>query len=381
MAVHSGCQRVALIGTGGIAGKFRDALKEIPSVALVAGCARTPGKATTFLNGVSDDAGQPARGYTDAEEMLRTEHPDFVIDCSPSGVHAVHIKLCAAVGVDLLTEKPIVMNGEQLHEAVEVVAAAGILVGGIFQHRFLRCYQELHAAISAGRFGQLSAINIAVPWYRGASYYQAGEWRGKPESDGGAVMNQGVHEVDLALWLASAAMRLPHGQNPVEMLSAFSTNVAHKDVISVEDTATVSVRFRNGALGSWYFTTAANGAQEGAKSLSVFGSEGSVVIAGNAVSRWDFVNELPTDAEIRAELGVSSGGNASKNPLAISHGPHRANIEAFMTWRDEGGEFDLDLVGAGLAPVTVASIYKSAGSEGTVLAPPNLGHLVSRLAG
>lgn len=381
MSRHAGIQRAALIGTGGIADKFKLALGEIGNVELVAGCARTPGKATAFLQGVFDDTGQPARGYTDAREMLQAEQVDFAIDCSPSGSHADHIRLCAEMGVDLITEKPIVMNADQLRAAVDAVVSSGILVGGVFQHRFLRCYQALHAAICSGRFGKLSAINIAVPWFRSDRYYRTGDWRGKPESDGGAVMNQGVHEVDIALWLASAALGLPHGQNPVEMLSAFTSNVAHADVISVEDTATVNVRYRGGALGSWYFSTAANGMQEGAKSLSVFGSGGSVVIANNAVTRWDFVEEAPEDEQIRAELGVSTSGNASKDPHAIAHGPHRANLEAFMRWRETGGEFDLDLVGAGLAPVTVDAIYSSARGEGTVLAPPNLSHLVDRLGG
>ncbi len=187
--------------------------------------------------------------------------------------------------------------------------------------------------------------------------------------------------MDLAPWLAAAAMQLPHGHNPVAMLCAFSGNVAHKGLISVEDTATVSVRYRSGAVGSWFFSTAANGAQEGAKSLSVFGSRGSVVISGNAVTRWDFVDELSTDAAIRDELGVSTSGNASKDPWAIGHGPHRANIEAFMEWRAGSGEFELDLIGASLAPVTVDAIYRSAANSGETIAPPNLGHLVSQFHG
>ena len=376
---QSALRRAVILGAGGIAGKFKAALAEIEGVRLVAASARTPGKAAAFLAGVNDEQGRLARSYIDSREMLQRERPDFAIDCSPSGAHFDNILLCAEEAVDLLSEKPIVMGMHQLQDAVAAAAEAGIKVGGVFQHRYLPCYQELHAALAEGRFGRLSAINVCVPWFRGEQYYRSGEWRGKPESDGGAVMNQGSHEVDLALWLGSAALRLPRGQNPVEMLSAFTSNVAHQGLITVEDTATVNVLFRNGALGSWYFSTAANSKEEGAKSVSVFGSGGSVVIAGNAVARWDFVEELPKDAEIRSRCGVSTSGNASKNPLAIAHGPHRANVEAFMAWLDGDDGFELDIVGAGMAPVTIDAIYESAKTGGSVVAPSNLGHLM-RLA-
>ncbi len=106
--------RVAIIGAGGIAGKIKDALAEIPRTYLVAASARTPGKAQSFLAGCKDDLGDPSRGYTNNEEMLHREHPDFVVDCSPSGLHPDNILLCAKMHTNILSEKPVVMNLRQL---------------------------------------------------------------------------------------------------------------------------------------------------------------------------------------------------------------------------------------------------------------------------
>ncbi len=369
--MNSKWKRVALIGAGGIAKNFSKALAELPNVQLVAASARTPGKAAAFL---ADTHG--AVPYTDTAQMLQVAKPDFAVDCSPSGNHLSNIQLCASLGVHILSEKPVVMNYQQLEQAVEAVVRGGIKAGGIFQHRFLPAYLSLRDAIKSGRFGMLSAVNICLPWYRKPEYYAQGEWRGKPESDGGAVMNQGSHEIDIALWLASASVNLAVGENPIAKLVAFTSNVAHQGLITVEDTASVSVQFRNGALGSWHFTTAANGKADGVKTVSVYGSEGMVVIAGNAVREWNFLTELPGDEAIRSGAGMQSTGNAASNPLAINHGLHKENIAAFVRWLNGEGEFELDLIGAGMAPIVADLICKSNGAS---LSPPSLVELAARL--
>src|SRR5207237_2099306 len=128
----------------------------------------------------------------------------------------------------------------------------GVTLGGIFPQRFNPVVRAIHAAASAGRFGNLALVNATVPWWREDAYYGPGRWQGSLALDGGgALINQAIHYVDLAQWIAAAAMKdLAPNENPVEEVFAYTAKRSHDPKqVEVEDTAVAVLRFRHGAVG------------------------------------------------------------------------------------------------------------------------------------
>jgi UDP-N-acetyl-2-amino-2-deoxyglucuronate dehydrogenase len=151
--------------------------------------------------------------------------------------------------------------------------------------------------MEAGRFGRIYMVVINVFWSRPQSYYDSAKWRGTWEFDGGALMNQASHYVDLVDWLVG----------PVESVQAYVGTLARN--IQVEDTATVGVRWRAGALGSINVTMLTQG-QNFEGSLTLIGEKGTVRVGGvavNEIQHWKFADTLPEDADVmKASYQTSS---------------------------------------------------------------------------
>jgi UDP-N-acetyl-2-amino-2-deoxyglucuronate dehydrogenase len=210
--------------------------------------------------------------------------------CTPSGLHPEQAIQVARAGRHVMTEKPMATRWNDGLQMVRACDEAGVHLFVVKQNRRNATLQLLKRAVEKGRFGRIHMVTINVFWSRPQSYYDSAKWRGTWEFDGGALMNQASHYVDLADWLIG----------PVESVQAYVATLARN--IQVEDTATVGIRWRSGALGSINVTMLTYPKNlEG--SITMIGEKGTVRIGGvavNDVQNWEFADSDPDDEAIKS---------------------------------------------------------------------------------
>lgn len=275
--------RVALVGCGRISDSHFEAFETHASdLELVAVCDSD----SAALRSAVESTG--VAGFSGLREMLENSEPDVVVICTPSGLHSEQTVRCASAGRHVITEKPMATRWQDGLRMVRACDEAGVRLFVVKQNRHNATLQLLKRAIEAGRFGRIYAVHINVLWARPQTYYDSASWRGTWEFDGGALMNQASHYVDLLDWLIG----------PVESVQAMTGTLARK--IQVEDTAVMNVRWRSGALGSMVVTMLTYPKNlEG--SITVIGERGTARIGGvavNEVQEWSFADECADDARV-----------------------------------------------------------------------------------
>ncbi|ATQ77782.1 oxidoreductase [Massilia violaceinigra] len=229
-----------------------------------------------------------ARPYRGLGEMLAKCNADAFIICTPSGLHPEQAVQIAASGRHVITEKPMATRWEDGKRMVAACDAAGVRMFVVKQNRRNATLQLLKSAVDKRRFGRIYMVNLNVFWTRPDDYYNSAKWRGTWEYDGGAFMNQASHYVDLIDWIVG----------PVESLQAYTATLARD--IEVEDTGVISLRWRNGALGSMNVTMLTYPRNlEG--SITILGERGTVRIGGvavNEVQQWEFAEPDEDDARV-----------------------------------------------------------------------------------
>jgi len=302
------------------------------------------------------------RPYTSLAEALAAEDVDVVTVCTPTGRHGEVAIEALAAGKHVIIEKPAEVTVDKTDEIIAAQRRADTLVAVISQHRFDPATEVVLAAIARGELGRLTSGVASIDWWRGQSYYDSGDWRGTWELDGGgALMNQGVHTVDL---LVAALGR------PVEVIATTAT-VAHER-IEVEDVAAGVVTFESGALGVLHATTAAYPGLN--VRLQVHGDKGSAVIDDDTLT---FIHRTPTEgsAEDRAygsqgeslnqvtDFPEASGlatETAGSNPGSLGSDAHRRQYENFLAALagEEPLRVDLETNRRSIAVIT--AVYESA---------------------
>ena len=256
--------------------------------------------------------------YVALAEALAAEEIDVVVVCTPTGRHGEAAIEALAAGKHVIVEKPAEITVEKTDEIIEAQQKAGTLVTVISQHRFDPATEVAFAAIRRGELGRLTSGIASIDWWRGQSYYDSGDWRGTWALDGGgALMNQGVHTVDL---LVAALGR------PVEVF-AYTGTLAHERV-EIEDVAVGVVRFASGALGVLHATTAAYPGLSAR--LQVHGDRGSVVIDNDRLAFLHVTPEGSTPEE--KQMGTNAGGavpTAGSDPGQLSDA-HRLQYLNFL---------------------------------------------------
>ena len=283
--------RFALVGCGRISAKHFEAIaKHREHAELVAVCDEAPPALAAAVKATG------ARGYEHYSELLSAVPSDAVVLCTPSGLHPRQAIAAANAGRHVVTEKPMATRWKDGLGMVEACDAAGVRLFVVKQNRRNATLQRLKQALDAGRFGRIYMVTINVFWERPQQYYDGARWRGTWEFDGGALMNQASHYVDLLDWLIG----------PVESVQAYVATLARN--IQVEDTATVGVRWRAGALGSVNVTMLTHGGNfEG--SITIIGERGTVRIGGvavNEIQHWKFAEPQAGDADIGAASYATS---------------------------------------------------------------------------
>ena len=272
--------RFALIGCGRIASNHFNAIAQHADRCELVGVCDINADALA-----SAAASTGARPYRNLADMLARCDADAFIIATPSGLHPDQAVQIAAAGRHVITEKPMATRWEDGKRMVAACDAAGVRMFVVKQNRRNATLQLLKSAVDKKRFGRIYMVNLNVFWTRPDAYYNSAKWRGTWEYDGGAFMNQASHYVDLLDWIVG----------PVESLQAYTATLARD--IEVEDTGVISLRWRNGALGSMNVTMLTYPSNlEG--SITILGEHGTVRIGGvavNEVQQWDFAKPHEDD--------------------------------------------------------------------------------------
>lgn len=233
--------------------------------------------------------------YTDMDTMMQNEDIDVVSVLTESGYHARHVINLAKYGKHIVVEKPMALTLDDADEMIKSCYENDVRLFVVKQNRFNVPVVKLREAIESGRFGQLVLGTIRVRWCRDQAYYDQADWRGKWSMDGGVLTNQASHHIDLLEWM----------MGDVESVFAKSTTALVD--IEVEDTAIVTLKFKNGALGVIEATTATRPKDlEG--SISILGAKGNVEIGGFAVNKmlhWNFTEEVNGDTDVMEKYSVN----------------------------------------------------------------------------
>jgi UDP-N-acetyl-2-amino-2-deoxyglucuronate dehydrogenase len=277
--------RIALAGCGRISGKHFEAIEtHADRLELVGVCDTNEGR----LSAATGKSG--AAGYTDLADMLEQANPDLVVLCTPSGLHPAQTMQIAAAGKHVMTEKPMATRWQDGLHMVEACDRANVHLFVVKQNRKNATLQLLKRAVEQKRFGRIFMVVINVFWTRPQEYYDMDAWRGTWEFDGGALMNQASHYVDLLDWLIG----------PIESLQAYTATMSRD--IQVEDTATMNIRWRSGALGSMNVTMLTYPKNlEG--SITIIGEKGTVRVGGvavNEIQHWEFEEPHEDDKHVDA---------------------------------------------------------------------------------
>lgn len=283
--------KFALVGCGRIAKRHSEllGLGQIKNAKLTAVCDIVPDKAERL----GQEFGVPY--FADMHEMMHKIDVDVVVVLTESGNHAKHVLELASYGKHIVVEKPMALTLEDADEMISACDRAGVKLFIVKQNRFNVPVIKLHEAREAGRFGKLVMGTVRVRWCRPQSYYDQDPWRGTWALDGGVLTNQASHHVDLLEWMMG------------EVDSVFAMSATALANIEAEDTAVVTLRFKNGALGIIEATTAVRPKDlEG--SISVLGEKGTVEIGGFAVNKmkvWDFVEPQAGDEDVMEKYSVN----------------------------------------------------------------------------
>ena len=278
--------KYALIGCGRVAPNHIKAAR-LNELDIVAVCDIDYKKACSFaeVNGLTG-----VNIYADYKELLAKEELDFVSIATVSGTHGEISCYCAEQGVNFLVEKPMAMSIQEADEVIKRVEQNGVIAGVCHQNRFNIAVQELKYAIDKGRFGNLTHGSIQVRWCREKSYYEADDWRGKYATDGGALMNQCIHGIDLLRWCFG---------DEVQSVYGVTKNQRHP-YIEAEDIGVAVVTFKNGAVATIEGTVNMYDSLENV--LCVFGENGMVKLGGlnsSSTDVWSFRNEEEADSDRR----------------------------------------------------------------------------------
>lgn len=335
-----------LVGTGGIASTHARAIAAARGATLRAVCTRDPARARAF----ADTFGGEPMSSLDA--LLARPDIDVVCIATPSGSHGSVALRSLAAGKHVLCEKPLEINTARIDAMIRAARRSGRILAGVYQQRFGDGARRLKRAVEQGRFGRLALCSAYIKWWRDPSYYAGSSWRGTLGLDGGgALINQGIHAVDMLQWFAGP---------PASVRAAARTQV---HTMEAEDTLAAVLRFPHGALGVIEAATSCHPGQQ--MRVELCGEHGTAVLENDRLIRWEFARPLAGDKAIRRDAETRIGGGAS-DPKAIGILGHRLLVEDFVRSVRTGGTPLVPPEEARKAVALVQAIYRSARTDRAV---------------
>ena len=295
----------------------------------------------------------PVHTYTDYRELLEKERPELAAIGTESGKHAAIALDCIDAGCNVIIEKPIALSLADADEIIRRGKEKGVVVCANHQNRFNKSVQKIRDAVEKGRFGKMFYGTAHIRWCRDWEYYSRAQWRGTWAQDGGALMNQCIHNIDLLRWMMG---------DEIETVMGMTDRLNH-EYIEAEDLGIALVKFRNGSYGIIEGTTDIY-PKNLEETLYLFGSKGTVKAGGISVNRieeWRFSDALDDPEDVMRQFHENP-----PNVYGFGHTPlYRDVIDAVRNHREpyvtaEAGRRALELV---------LAVYKSA-AEGRPVSLP-----------
>lgn len=341
--------RFALIGAGNIGRIYGDAFAHVPDAEIAVVCDPVIAAAESL-------AGKVGAAFTgDYAAAVTRAGVDAVVVATPSGTHAEIAVAAAEAGKHLLVEKPLDITLERVDAIIAAAEKAGVTLGSVFPLRFSEGVHKTREALAAGRLGRLALADVFVKWYRPQGYYD-GSWRGTWALDGGgALMNQSIHQIDLAQWLAG----------PVTSVIGRTATLAHK--METEDTASAVLTMQNGALGVIQGSTACWPGDQAR--VELHGDRGTIALEEGRIVMWKLADAAPGEEEAMLNL-ETGGGTGAADPTAIGYEKHRRQIADFVGALREGRPPAVQGAEGRRAVEIILAIYRSAESGLPVSLPP-----------
>jgi len=346
--------RYALIGCGRIApNHLAAAMANADRLQISALCDIVPDRMEEALSFLPKERREAVQCYTDYRRMLSVVTPHLCAVATESGCHASIGLDAIEAGSHIIVEKPLALSMRDGRALIEAAKRKGVKLSTCHQNRFNKSIQKIRSAVEDKRFGQMLHGTVHVRWYRGEDYYKQALWRGTWEQDGGALMNQCIHSIDLLRWMMG---------DDVDEVFAYTDNLSHS-FIQTEDLGLALIRFRSGAYGLVEGTTSVypHNLEE---TLYLFGRDGTVKAGGksvNIIEEWDFRDGRGDPATIKMQFSENP-----PNVYGFGHTPLYAdmigsiigNREPYIT--GEAGLRALELV---------LAIYRSAAESRPVKLP------------
>lgn len=342
--------KYALIGCGKISANHIAAARA-NDLDIVALCDVYPDSMNTLIE--KFELSETIHQYTDHQALIQNEKLDLVAICTENGKHGTIALDFIEAGCNLIIEKPIALSLEEADEIIKRAKEKNVKVSACHQNRFNQSVIEIRKALDQKRFGKLFYGTAHIRWNRGSEYYAGSKWRGTWEHDGGALMNQCIHNIDLLRWMM--------GDDIIEVVG-MTDNLNHP-YIEAEDFGIALIRFANGSYGIVEGTTAIY-PRNLEETLYLFGEKGTVKAAGqsvNIIEEWQFSDALDDSGEVKERF--------NKNPPNVygyGHTPYYADvIDAIKNDREpsitaEDGRRAVELI---------LAIYKSAADGQSIRFP------------
>lgn len=346
--------RYALIGCGRIApNHIAAAMNNAEDLALCAVCDPVPERMEAVLQPLAPNDRAEVRRYTDYRDLLTKERPQLCAVATESGKHAAIGLDVIAAGSHVIIEKPLALSLADARALIEAADRQGLRLCACHQNRFNKSIQKIRSAVEEGRFGRMLHGTAQIRWNRGPSYYEQASWRGTWAQDGGALMNQCIHNIDLLRWMMG---------DEVREVMAYTDNLKHP-YIQAEDLGLALVKFASGAYGLIEGTTNVypHNLEE---TLYLFGETGTVKAGGksvNVIEEWLFADGKDSDAEVKARFAENP-----PNVYGYGHTPLYADVVNAIR---EGRAPYVDGRAGMRALELVLAVYRSAAEHRPVALP------------
>jgi predicted dehydrogenase len=328
--------RIGIIGGGNISETHARAALDIEGVRIAAIYGPNREKTSRLAQLYGGTA------YDNLSAFLDHRPLELVIIGSPSGLHAEHGIAAARRGLHVLVEKPIDVTTKQADELIGECRSAGVKLGVCFQDRVAPGIVKLKTLIDEGRLGRPILVSGRIKWYRPPEYYSGSRWRGTTALDGGgALMNQGIHTVDLLLWLLG----------DVERVYAKAVTALH--AIESEDTLVATLEFSNGAVGTLEAATSAYPGYQ--RRIELTGTEGTIILEHDRIVAADLLVPL---SEVITVVDADNNASAS-SPVVSDVRGHKRLLEDFLQAIATGGTPLCDGLEGRRSVALVQAIYES----------------------
>lgn len=278
--------RYALIGCGRIStNHVKAAVSNQLEIVAVCDVVKEHMGQVLLKHGLEQDS--TIKRYTNYHQMLEENEIDLISIATESGLHGQIALDCIRQGINVIIEKPMAMSLKEADQIIALSEEKGVKVSACHQNRFNLAVQEMRKALETGRFGKLSHGSVHVRWNRNQEYYKQATWRGTWAQDGGALMNQCIHGIDLLRWMMGDEVESVYGV----------TKQQFHNYLEAEDVGMAVVKFRNGTVATIEGTTNVY-PQNLEETLYLFGEKATVKLGGkstNNIDVWEFADETDTD--------------------------------------------------------------------------------------